>query len=226
MITTRICAFFLLLFLVSCSSLEYARYYHPSLQNQGLRSLGWGDGLVTATNEGCIWVQGEGLYIPATVGPVFLPIFPIGLFADKGPWTPTEYRIQLWLIPQKSGKDTFSFKPKDVVLTLDNGVTIKPTMMSRSNSMDDGYKLNSGEPDVNIIVDEVFKTFLSFDYHGSQMKPVALEVKGLSISNGESYDLKYVLTETRKYRYLMSGQTLQGEWKFSSPVRACKQLLP
>ncbi len=135
------------LLVTSCGGLQRARVYIYTDTNPDATTKSWGDGLATADNDVCIWVnRSHGGYDVMWAGPIFLPVMPIGAAAEAfGEKLETGdavlVRISIFPADTTAQPIEWTFDPANIFVEFENGDVIQPASFAvhrNSTTSDDG----------------------------------------------------------------------------------------
>lgn len=219
----------------------------PTVTEDNLATEEWGDGLAAAKKDVCVWVgDNSALLLPLAAGPVGLPVFPLGVFEGKID-RPGFFDLSIWIIPEKDKYTDFTFDPRLVYVTFEDGHKSQPGSIQVSRfktSMQDDlsfFKLDNKKVE-RIYSPEHLRTksiedfkapvelwnwsrfILRFDKPSGNSAPTKVVINGLRTKTGEERTFSFSLHEVDKHRYLVSGQDATGEWMIDTPANPCGEI--
>lgn len=222
----------------SCAAIQKAYYHQATLISNNSISEVWGDGVATADQSICVWVGDYGgLYVPMMVGLIGLPLFPFGVFMGKV--KKTEYfTIGIWIIPKgMAQKKEFLFDPRKTYVEFENGVIRKPQiirvmrfkthLVAGSERIKDSDVWKPMPPsDINgpIVLWDWSKFILTFIKPKKDVESERVEINGLESKQRQKQTYVFDFKDVEKYRYVIPGEDVNGEWLGETPNAPCRKL--
>ncbi len=237
------------LLLQACGGVMRARYYQPDIDLDGSVQDQWGDGLAVAVPTHCMWLDVGPLSDDIMwVGPLFLPVFPIGAAAERieGPMEQgSSVFVELLLVPASDTEGSaFALNPEAITMEFDNGESLPPDYLTYASTTRE-WELHSemewsappGEPPAQMgpyyeadwarrfEIDGWARIGMRFTRPDDEVHSTALRIHDLRLPDGSIADYEFTLRFVEKRRYVYSGKHQNNEPLWQTEAGACLELM-